>query len=933
MDRNSKLTPTNFVLQELSVENESDRFKVLEVLKEEHGSSNDSNGLTTHEEGVSEAPLVLDHPMFSSSKWEKERHKSGHRRHHHHRRKKKFHLRNPSLEIEPSADPVGLLHEHTSSCHSPEVQVFEGSTPEHHLLRLSSPEEERCVSSEKAGSVEAFALVTDSAAIKSQDDKVHELILRSRQLIADKNAALNDVPAITDICNTVTCTPLTDVHISGSLKSSKNGLCAPVISGINQVCKTVSSDYSHTDVGQFTISKKQAELSVERKPDVWIPASASNFNVLHHRAVDLGVAEVIRKSQELLGDVYRPNGAADNNLVVEEKSSIADETVRVQDLIARSEQLLQSQKSQGATINQNSENFVSSESVKDLILKSEQLLQSQEIKDMDSNQSTVRFANQNVSIKGSTLKYEQPLKSEEVNDVNDQFDEVSSEVTDDDNAMKDFIAESQQLIQSEQRKECLQPVNESRIIHSGATEKTYHYPPPYTDICLNLTTQPILVDHTVAINPTIYSVPLETNILKAKHNDLYHLKQTDARMQKLLEQSHSLVERLKTEQRPHSNEKSTNFEELYGIIPSVETGQKENFDKDLNGVDLVEMKPLLDQTNKLLKQSKEVSLDSVEESLRVGKSENTMGDKSIKDNRQGLIKKEVDGNVKDFEGNEEFRSCIRPDSQQSDGTVEDVKDFSFIWTHVDFFSAESELVSANEQATVCEVKVIPPPEKPATHFSSLERWQDLTVSSDVNNSGGLGTHENNNHFHTRNDYNAISMDEEVSNGTVSENHNDNTSVENNRVISPDVNPSTRIHAPIIHAPHSADQNSKRYSELETGETQVYRINTVSLLSTDNRLIDDSEICVSENDVIPEKYSPKFECDTQRNAYSNTVIENLNPDQVVDKLCYNTCLLDSNTRNSKYSARLDNFYATLKIKSIMRSRKRPQREKRHDTYPF
>ena len=892
----------------------------MEVLKEEHGSSSDSNGLATHEEGVSEEPLVSDHPKYSSSKWEKERHKLGHRKHHHHhRRKKKFHLKSPSSETEPSLDSNngGRLHEHSfdSNCRLPEVHVSGENIPGNHVFNNSV--EERCLSPHEVTPLK------ESTAVLAQDDRVNDLILRSRQLISDQTTVINEVPAITDICCTVTNSDLTDVR--GSIQSPMTGICGSLSTkaGVNCVCSTVSSNYGHTGVCEYVAPNEYPVVPMEigeakPKVDNNISSSVDDLSVLsHHKSTaDLGVAEVIRRSQDLLGEVCRSSTG-------EEKTLVAHEIDRVQDLITRSEQLLKSkgvvqskdttEHSPGVPVEKNE-----SDHIQDLISRSEQLLQSKKIRELTSNQC--KHSEEKILMNGS-------------------------------DSVKDFIPKSE--LKGNEITERLQPVNKQGIVkHCGpefATEdKACNCPLTFMDKSIDLTTQPPPANHLLAKNSIIHS-SVKDNSPWVTSCDHPHLKESGKRMREFLEESRTLVNSLKTDEMLEA-ESALIFEEKCGKIECEEqceefslkkTNKKENFDKGLDGIDLNEMKSVLDQAKKLLEKSNKSSEDNAKESLEMDKSANAMDvDEIVEGNESGegnLTRMQVDQNI--------------------ENTTKDVlKDFSCFQNRVDFATAILEPLATSEQAAMFEVKLIPPLEKQTTRSNCcLARSEGSAISSDstdISNLGGLGKCmvEKNDQFHTGDDYKQILV-KKRSNDTLSETNDDNTPkhFKNNSVTLPDVNTSTAVCDPVVDTPHNgmdAEQSGKHCSEYDSKIPRLNGFNTDSLdLNVDKRLIADSncktDVAVSKNQFHkngykPGKYSPKCEPATtrhHRDVYSNTVIGHFNSNEVVDQICGNTCRMENNTRlNSKDSARLQSFYTTLKIQSIMRSR-RSHREKRYDTYPF
>ena len=174
--------------------------------------------------------------------------------------------------------------------------------------------------------------------------------------------------------------------------------------------------------------------------------------------------------------------------------------------------------------------------------------------------------------------------------------------------------------------------------------------------------------------------------------------------------------------------------------------------------------------------------------------------------------------------------------------------------------------------------------------------------------------------------------------TLSERNEDNIHkhFKNSSVTLNDVNLSTAVSDPLLNKGNCVMENRKQcYAD----DNVKLRLNGISFdLNVDTRLIADSNFKADtknqfDKEYKPGKSSPKYETVSlqNRNGYSNGVIEHLNSDEIVDRLCGSTCRKNTARLNPKDSARLQSFYATLKIKSIMRNRTRPQ--KRHDTYPF
>ena len=788
-----------------SNENEGSRFKVLEVLKEEHGSSSDSNGLAVHEEGVSEEPLVSsDHAMFSSTKWEKERHKSGHRRHHHHRRKKKFHVKSPSSETEPTLDSNGCIPESDGE-------------PKHHIPRLYSPEEDQCLSPrvEIHPPESTETVLTSETTTQAQDDKVQELIMRSRQLIADQTKVVNGVPAITDICSDVQCS----YSPNNCLLTSKEDPVVPM--------------------------EISDEKPIEKSPHEF--SSLDDLSKLNHykSTVDLGVAEVIRRSQELLGDVYRSNAS-------EEKGFVVDENDRVQELISRSEQLL---KSKDASVEQ--------------------------------------------------YDYSKNKRSE---------------------TERNFSKDSQK---------CLQTVNEQSEFPLKETSSSY--PSPFTDKSLEPSTVPSLnpiihssvknevnttfVNYTDTLQPipsdpsSLQSIPKDPySPLPSIPSDPYHLKESNRRMHELLEESHSLLTGLKTDQVLCSEtgcEKNAG-----GSCPEneekFELTKTENFRKDMDEIDLNEMKLVLDQAKKLLEESSEMSGDMMGE----GKEMNT-----------SACIMEID-HEKVVERNGEKMEVDETVDMNSDVNIQDVlKDIPSFQNQHDFVEVLSEPSPISQQAAVFEivkVKLISPLEKQTMRVNSLTPSAAPFTQCKDNESMRLHEVEQDAGDSDK-DFLVKKRSSEFSSDDPTHKHFKNSSVTTAD------NSSTIVSNPAVNnlKQKIGKEEIKKHC-FENGSEIPNGFNANSLdLNVDKRLIEDFKYSlgspVNGIDFDFKSEKPKYEPASleNRDLYSNT-------NEVVDKLCGNKCRIQNNTKNS---ARLQNFYAALKIKSIMRNRSRPHREKRHDTYPF
>lgn len=287
------------------------RFKVLEVLKEEHISSCDSNGITQHEEGVSEEPLVSDHAMFSSQKWENERHKFGHRRHHNHHRRKMSGdessrsrkrkispgnkvFKSPSSEHEM---PWGLVPgdaiagNHTPGRLSPENntsgdQSFDGRS-----------QSDSCLSLDRL-STRGSDHSLDSELAESQDDKVQELINKSCQLIAEhafdgETLAISkaedpnpvqDAPETTKIENLVT--PCLETRLAELPAEEGHGT-------LDHLRDDGSSPVA-TDAGVVGLIRRSRELCGDA-------IAAASREVSSDGQVKDSVKDLILKSEQLLG--------------------------------------------------------------------------------------------------------------------------------------------------------------------------------------------------------------------------------------------------------------------------------------------------------------------------------------------------------------------------------------------------------------------------------------------------------------------------------------------------------------------------------------------------------------------------------------------------------------------------------------------------------
>ena len=834
----------------MSNESEGNRFKVLEVLKEEHGSSSESNGLATHEEGVSEAPMVLDHPMFSSSKLEKERHsKTVHRRHHHHRRKKKHHLKSPSSEIEPSLE--------LSNGRLPEVLVSEADTSGNNVPKLNI-----LVAEEHPPEVTKVSLET--VAIQTQDDKVHELIMRSRQLIADQNTVMNEVPAITDICSSVaTNTCPTDVCSSLPCKSPMTCDSLSTKPSVNDSCSAVPSCYTPANdpvVPMEIEEEKRDSQSVQN-----ISVSVANVRIPTLPVVNLGVAEVVRRSQELLGDVYKPSNP---------------ENDPVKDLISRSEQLIRS-KEVGL--------------VRNLDLAEEKNVPTDE---MDRVQDLI-------------ARSEQLLKSEEIRELNlGKCEENASD------SVKDLISKSEQLLKSNESTQRLQPVGEQGVAkHCEPENKFYNYPPPFTEKFVDLTIQLPPLNHLATNSPII---PLKAKENASRGNgfnqpmlyDPCHRRGSDKRLQELLNESESLVTSLKTDQLGGQElESALALEEQSGKISCEEKCQEfspkkrdENFSKGLDGIDLNEMKQVLDQAKKLLEKSDELRTT---ESLGVDQPAGIMDvDVLVKDTSTGVVPNATSG----FQQN----------------TPEDVvKSFSHFQNQLDVVTAES--LTTNEQAVTCKINVIPSAMNQTTRLNCITSLKDSSGCRFTN------THKK-------------QLLKKRSHETVSETGGNNAhkNFKNSCVTPPDVSLLTAASDAVedIRSKEIGVEQSGHHFEHVNTQPRMNGLNTDSLdLNIDKRLIAGSNCNAdlkNEGNFKAGKNSPNNEMKTGRNTDPiSSIIEHINSDEVVEKLCGNTCRMESSTNrlNSKDSAGLQNFYAALKIQSIIRSRRQPRREKRHDTYPF
>ena len=844
---------------------------MLEVLKEEHGSSgSDTNGVASHEEGVSEKPLVLDHPMFGSSKYEKDRHshKSGHRRHHHHRRKKKFHMKSPSLEVEPSSfDSNGCI---------PEV---DGHTFRNHVPRLNSSEEEACLSPKvETHTHECTQLIppvqslVSSAATQSQDDKVQELIMRSRQLIADQTTVMNGVPAITDICSTVTSSSvLTDV--CGSVPSK-----SPMTGDSDSLCSIVSSDYSPFDACGTVPLKVHFMETEDEKPSAKIDSKLSSSlgdlsRMSHHMpCVDLGVAEVIRRSQELLGEVYRPNTLEDKRLPVRE----IDEG-----LVKGSEHLIESKEMREEVVNSAEDGPKSSnpledkislttpgtDSVTDLISRSRELLR--------PNQSTEqRDSQRNV---GVNLEHCRPA-----------------------------------------------PI---------LNEKSSNYPPPFTEKPLD---QPsVLPPH---VSPVLGARIHSGNTHSMTSNpitdisDMYHLNSltTDRVM------CSGSKPDMKHEEQSEMISCRGKDQEEFGI---KKTHKNENFDQGLNGIDLNEIKFVLSQAKKLLEKSSELREGAEQIDMNIDENvKGTEGNYTSMDidetNRRGDV---TGASIDSWKDNVlgDGKESVAPESFNEVYKVV-LKDISSFQNQIDLVTPVSESADIRQPTAVFEiakVRLSPPLEMQTSRYKCLTRFR---VSSECKDS------ERNSQFNdelrTSTEYRHDALVKKRSSETMSERNEDSTHkhFKNSILTLYGVNLPAAVSDPMLNKANCAVGNGKycyRDDDIKP------RLNGTSFdLNIGTRLIADTNCEADTKNQLGKDYksgksSPKYESASLQNpdGYSNGVIEHLDSDDVVERLCGSTCRNNAVLLNSKDSARLQSFYATLKIKSIMRNRTRPQ--KRHDTYPF
>lgn len=283
------------------------RFKVLEVLKEEHQSSSDSNGIPSHEEGVSEEPLVSDHPTFSSLKWENERHKFGHRRHHtHHRRKSSG--EDSSRSRKRKVSPGNKVHKNPNS----ECEIPEGQVP---LVLSPGDNAPGSVSSYPSSSSESrlspgehFVRASDSdlgsgvVREESQDGKFRELVDKSQESVKDLRDGSTD-------------------RVCGGLGPGK--LVNSIISKeFNREAGQAREQQLAVNNFDYSSSEKGAD-SKFRKDESYCAADAS-------------VADLIRRSRELLGEGDSSASSEEEKVVVEDKKD------PVKDLISKSEQLLSS---------------------------------------------------------------------------------------------------------------------------------------------------------------------------------------------------------------------------------------------------------------------------------------------------------------------------------------------------------------------------------------------------------------------------------------------------------------------------------------------------------------------------------------------------------------------------------------------------------------
>ena len=292
------------------------RFKVLEVLKEEHTSSSDSNGVPFYEDGINEEPLISDHPTFSSLKWENERHKFGHRRHHSHHRKKSGGDES-SRSRKRKISPGNKIHK------SPNFEreilsssVPEGQAPGSLSPNLSSSNESRLSPGKlSVGESESTGLGAKLGADEEfQDVKVKELISESSQLIADH---FLDKPTLSDELN---------VNASKTLDLEQPSLPDSEQSSSEEDKLENSKDdveYSATDSTTVAeVIRRSREILGELSSSVDVAKEKPLFNA--------GPNELISKSNQLIAEHSLEKSALSNELdantseTIEQPNSVLD---------------------------------------------------------------------------------------------------------------------------------------------------------------------------------------------------------------------------------------------------------------------------------------------------------------------------------------------------------------------------------------------------------------------------------------------------------------------------------------------------------------------------------------------------------------------------------------------------------------------------------
>ena len=281
-------------------------------------------------------------------------------------------------------------------------------------------------------------------------------------------------------------------------------------------------------------------------------------------------------------------------------------------------------------------------------------------------------------------------------------------------------------------------------------------------------------------------------------------------------------------------------------------------------------------------------------------------DVAIKDNLHGFDKESV---------TPEMYPCRK----------EVLKDISSFQNRVDLVFPVSKSADIGQSAAMFEivkVRLSPPLEMQTSRYKCLTRPR---VSTECKDSERI----NQDQFRTSSEF-KHTLVKKRSSETLSETNEDNIHkhFKNSIVTLNDVNLSTAVSDPLLNKGNCVMENSKQcYAD----DNVKPRLNGISFdLNVDTKLIADSNFkAITKNQVgkeyKPGKSSPKYETASlqNRNAYSNGVIEHLNSDEVVDRLCGSTCRKNTARLYPKDSARLQNFYATLKIKSIQSRSQSPR----------